>query len=107
VAKANLKLAVMMCFVACLVTPAFGQDAGTDIYKVRCAMCHGADGTADTPAGKAFKAASFSDPVIVKMPDSDRTLVVKNGKGKMPLFGDKLSADQIKAVLVYIRTLQK
>jgi mono/diheme cytochrome c family protein len=43
----------------------------------------------------------------VKISDADRTVVVKNGKNKMPVFGDKLSADQITAVLGYIRTLEK
>jgi len=70
-------------------------------------MCHGDDGTASTPAGKVFKAASFSDPAIVKIPDADRMAIVKKGKDKMPAFGDKLTDDQIKAVLAYIRTLQK
>jgi cytochrome c6 len=95
------------CVIWMAAIPAFGQDSGADIYKLKCAMCHGAQGNADTPAGKAFKAASFSDPAVVKISDADRTAVVKNGKNKMPAFGDKLSADQIKAVLAYIRTLQK
>jgi len=93
--------------VVSLAAPVFGQDSGADIYKLKCAMCHGADGTANTPAGKVFKAASFSDPAVVKISDANRAVVVKNGKNKMPVFGDKLSADQIKAVLGYIRTLQK
>jgi mono/diheme cytochrome c family protein len=105
--KASLKISAMGCLLVGLVAPAFGQDAGADIYKLKCAMCHGVDGTANTPAGKAFKAASFSDPAIVKISDADRAVVVKNGKGKMPVFGDKLTADQIKAALAYIRTLEK
>jgi cytochrome c6 len=107
VVRTALKFVAMGCFVACLVPPAFGQDAGADIYKLKCAMCHGVDGTANTPAGKAFKAAAFSDPAVVKISDADRTVVVKNGKNKMPAFADKLTADQIKAVLAYIRTLEK
>jgi mono/diheme cytochrome c family protein len=54
-----------------------------------------------------FKAAAFSDPAIVKIADADRMAIVKKGKDKMPAFGDKLTDDQIKAVLAYIRTLQK
>jgi mono/diheme cytochrome c family protein len=103
----NLKFVVMACLVAGMVAPAFAQDSGADVFKLKCAMCHGVDGTANTPAGKAFKAASFSDPAVAKISDADRTLVVKNGKGKMPPFGDKLTAGQIKAVLAYIRTLEK
>jgi cytochrome c6 len=90
-----------------LAVPAFAQDSGAEIYKARCAMCHGEDGTANTPAGKVFKAASFAEPVIVKIPDVDRVAIVKKGKDKMPPFGDKLTDDQIKSVLAYIRTLQK
>jgi mono/diheme cytochrome c family protein len=87
--------------------PARAADPGADIYKTRCAMCHGDDGAASTPAGKAFKAAAFSDPAIVKIPDADRLAIVKKGMDKMPAFGDKLTDDQIKAVLAYIRTLEK
>jgi mono/diheme cytochrome c family protein len=90
-----------------LAVPAFAQDSGADTYKLKCAMCHGVDGTANTPAGKVFKAASFSDPAIVKIPDTDRTAIVKKGKDKMPAFGDKLTDDLIKSVLAYIRTLEK
>jgi len=104
--KTRLKVAAICC-AAALAVPAFAQDPGADIYKLKCAMCHGADGTANTPAGKVFKAASFSDPAIVKIPDADRMAIVKKGKDKMPAFGDKLTDDQIKAVLAYIRTLEK
>jgi mono/diheme cytochrome c family protein len=105
--KTSLKFAAICCFAGCLITPVFAQDPGADTYKARCAMCHGDDGTANTPAGKMFKAASFSDPAIVKIADADRLAIVKKGKDKMPAFGDKLTDDQIKAVLEYIRTLEK
>jgi mono/diheme cytochrome c family protein len=32
---------------------------------------------------------------------------VKGGKNKMPAYSDKLTGDQIKSVVAYIRTLQK
>ena len=102
-----LKCLAVGYLAASLAAPALGQNAGSDIFKLKCAMCHGVDGTANTPAGKAFKAASFSDPAIVKITDADRTVVVQKGKNKMPAFGDKLTADQITAVLAYIRTLEK
>ena len=105
--KTSLKFTAICCLAGCVTMPAFAQDAGADTYKARCAMCHGDDGTANTPAGKMFKAASFSDPAIVKIPDADRFAIVKKGKDKMPPFGDKLTDDQIKAVLAYIRTLEK
>jgi mono/diheme cytochrome c family protein len=105
--KAIGKFAVLCSLAGSLAAPGLAQDPGADTYKARCLMCHGDDGTANTPAGKAFKAASFSDPAIIKIPDADRIGIVKKGKDKMPQFGDKLTDDQIKAVLAYVRTLQK
>ena len=105
--KTRLKFAALCYLAVFIASPALAQDPGADTYKVKCAMCHGDDGTANTPAGKLFKAASFSDPTIVKIRDADRIAIVKKGKDKMPPFGDKLTDDQIKAVLAYIRTLQK
>jgi mono/diheme cytochrome c family protein len=106
--KIILKFAMLCCLAASLAKPAPAQDPGADTYKARCAMCHGNDGLATTPAGQVFKAASFKDPVIMKTPDADLIAIVKAGKNKnMPPFGDKLSDDQIKAVVAYIHTLQK
>ena len=104
---AKLKVAAICCLVASAVLPAFAQDSGEALYKLKCAMCHGADGTSNTPAGKVFKSASFRDPAIVKLTDAEMITVVKTGKNKMPAFGDKLSEDQIKSAVAYIRTLQK
>jgi len=105
--RMTLRFVAAGCLAACAVMPALAQESGADTYKARCAMCHGDDGTANTPAGKMFKAASFSDPAIVKIADADRIPIVKKGKDKMPAFGDKLTDDQIKSVLEYIRTLEK
>jgi mono/diheme cytochrome c family protein len=105
--KLNLRHAAICCLAASIVTPAFAQNSGADTYKAKCAMCHGADGLGATPAGKAMKAASFKDPAIVNSPDAALIAIVKSGKNKMPEYGDKLSADQIKSVIAYIRTLQK
>ena len=91
---------------AAIAIPAFAQS-GADTYKSKCLMCHGADGLGATPAGKAMKAASFKDPAVISTPDAGLIAIVKSGKNKMPEYGDKLTGDQIKAVVAYIRTLQK
>ncbi len=86
---------------------ALAQDTAADIYKAKCAMCHGVDGTANTPAGKAMKAPSFSSPAVLKMSDEDMIKITTNGKGNMPAQKGNLSADQIKEAVAYIHTLQK
>jgi mono/diheme cytochrome c family protein len=92
--------------VASLSVPVLAQS-GADTYKSKCAMCHGADGLAATQMGKMLKIPSFKDPTLVKAPDSQLIDVTTNGKAKMPAYKSTLSAGQIKAVVAYIRTLQK
>jgi len=106
----GFRTASIILLAASIAGPAFAQGPGADIYKTatpKCGMCHGADGLGATPAGKAMKAASFKDPAVVSTPDAAMIAIVKSGKNKMPAYGDKLSGDQIKAVVAYIRTLQK
>lgn len=105
--KLKLNSVVAICLAASIVTPAFAQSGGADTYKAKCAMCHGADGLGATPAGKAMKAASFKDPTVVNATDSQLLAIVKSGKNKMPAYASKLTDDQIKGVVKYIRSLEK
>jgi cytochrome c6 len=86
---------------------AFAQNAGADTYKSKCQMCHGVDGSGDTPAGKAMKAPSLSAPAIVKEPNDDLIAITRAGKGKMPAYAGKLTDAQIRDAVLYVRTLEK
>jgi len=87
-------------------TMVFAQS-GADIYKSKCQMCHAADGSGNTPAGKSSKARPFDSPEVMKLSDYYLIKVTKNGHGKMPAYAGKLTDDQIKDVVDHIRTLQK
>jgi mono/diheme cytochrome c family protein len=102
----GMRIAVLS-IAAIIVTPAFAQSGGADVYKAKCVMCHGADGAGTTPAGKALKAASFKDASVISASDADLHAAVTNGKGKMPANQGKLTDAQIKAVVGYVRSLQK
>jgi cytochrome c6 len=92
---------------AAIAIPAFAQS-GVDTYKSKCLMCHGADGLAATNVGKAMKVTSFKDPAVLKTSDAQMFAIIKNGKGaNMKPCAGKLTDDQIKSVVAYIRTLQK
>jgi len=91
---------------AAIAIPAFAQS-GADLYKSKCLMCHGVDGLGATPSGKVTKAASFKDPSIVSSPDTALIAIIKSGKNKMPTYANKLTDDQIKSLVAYIRTLEK
>lgn len=103
----RLRVIAIMLIAASVTMGAFAQEDGATTYKGKCAMCHGADGLADTPAGKAMKAPSFKSPDAVKASDADLIAAVKNGKGKMPSYAGKITDGQITQVVAYIRTLQK
>jgi mono/diheme cytochrome c family protein len=103
--KLNPTRILLLCLGAAVPIPALAQGSGADTFKARCMVCHGTDGTANTPAGKFFKAASLKDPMVTTKSDDELETVVKNGKNKMPSFKDKLTTAQIDAVIGYIRHL--
>jgi mono/diheme cytochrome c family protein len=77
-------------------------EDGAALYKAKCAMCHGADAT-----GKpAAKIPSLVSDEAKKMSDADLTKAVAE-TAKHPAGVKGLSADDAKAVVTYIRTLQK
>ncbi len=105
--KNQIRVGVVALMVAFAATTVLAQDSGADTYKAKCAMCHGADGSGSTPAGKSMKAVPFSSPDLIKASDADLIAATKSGKGKMPAYSGKLTDPQIKEVVAYIRTLQK
>lgn len=78
-----------------------------------CAQCHGPDGTANTPMGKKLNAKNLTDAKVqseftdAKAATSIKDGVKENGKVTMKAFGDKLSDDEVKALVSYVRTLKK
>lgn len=99
-----LAVVLMIAVVSMMSTAAFGQAA--DLYKAKCASCHGADGKADTPIGKKMGVKSFTDADVAKNTDQNWFEVTKKGKGKMPGYDGKLTDDQINDLVKYIRTLK-
>jgi mono/diheme cytochrome c family protein len=75
-------------------------EIGKAVYTANCAACHGADGkgTATGPSLSDFAATS-------KVSQAAWAQTVAGGKGKMPAFGDKLSAAEQAAGLEYVRSL--
>jgi mono/diheme cytochrome c family protein len=78
-----------------------------------CAQCHGPTGKGDTKMGKmlgamdltdAKKQASFTD---AQAATAIKNGVKQNGKTTMKAFGGKLTDDEIKALIAYVRTLKK
>jgi mono/diheme cytochrome c family protein len=76
------------------------------LYKAKCAACHGPDGKGDTAAGKKLGVRDFHAPEVAKMSDAELFDITKKGKEKMPAYDKKLTDDQIKDLVKYIRGLK-
>jgi cytochrome c6 len=96
---------VLVLFFASRTT--LGQNSGADTFKAQCQVCHGVDGLGNTPVGKALGTRPYNAPDVRKLSDANLTVIIKNGKNKMPAFGGKLTDAQIKDLVKYIHTLEK
>jgi mono/diheme cytochrome c family protein len=98
---------LLLAIIAMMLAPlaAFAAD-GAAVYKAKCATCHGTDGKGETSIGKSMKLKSLGAPDVQKTTDADLNKIISDGKGKMPAYKGKLSADEIKALVTYIRTLK-
>lgn len=102
----KLLLALAVVIVALSSTPSRADDAAT-LYKSKCAMCHGADGKGETPAGKKMGVHDFGSPEVQGMKDAEIASAIADGKNKMPAYKKSLSADQIKDLVSYVRSFGK
>lgn len=87
--------------------PLWAQGDGATQFKSRCAACHGADGSGSTSMGKAMHLRDLGSADVQKQTDAELTALITNGKGGMPAFKDKLTTDQIKQIVSFIRSLAK
>jgi cytochrome c6 len=84
------------------------QEDTAGLFKAKCAACHGADGSGDTPAGKKLGARDLRSDEMQKQTDAQLIDATTNGKNKkMPAYKDKLTDAQIKQLVGYIRELGK
>ena len=97
---------VLLILVVALAPIAFAAD-GAATYKAKCASCHGVDGKGQSPMGKKMNLRDLGSPEVQKQTDKELYDWTADGKGKMPAYKDKLSADDIKALVAYMRTFKK
>lgn len=98
--------------VICIATLGFpallrSQDAANKIYKTNCVLCHAADGSGNSPSGKALGAKDLRSDEVQKKTDAELMEIITQGKGKMPAFGKKLKPEDISKLVALIRALPK
>ncbi len=100
----SIILAVFAVLIAATALLA-AEPTGGDLYKAKCAMCHGLSGQADTPMAKKLGVKNLSSPEVQKQTDAQLAQTIAKGKGKMPSFAGKLDDDKVKLVIGHIRSL--
>ena len=102
-------LAVLLtAFALFLVLPSLSW-AQEDLYKAKCAGCHGADGKG-TAAGKKMGAPEFSSPTVQKTSNADLVDFIENGgpqKKAMHAFANKgVSPADAAKLATYVKSLK-
>ena len=82
-------------------------------WEKNCTKCHGADGKGQTKMGRQSGVKDYTDPKFqAELKDENAIKVIKEGlvekgKKKMDPYADKLTDEEIKALVAYIRGFKK
>jgi len=98
VPSAALALAAVTLVGAVACRPADGSPRG--LYRQHCARCHGLDGSGNPRAVDAKPGLDLTTSKLLAA--GERAEVVRRiaeGEGTMPAFGDKLTPEQIEALV--------
>ena len=88
-----------------------GEEAKV-IFEAQCAKCHGTDGKGDTKFGKKLGAKDYTDPKVQAALKDDKAFKaikegLKDGEKILMKPAEKVSDDDIKALISYMRTFKK
>ncbi len=93
--------------LATLTASAAMAADGAAIYKAKCASCHAADGSGQTPMGKSMKVRDLRSAEVQKQSDAELRKITADGKAKMPAYKGKLSEAELTAVVAHMRTMKQ
>jgi mono/diheme cytochrome c family protein len=83
-------------------------EQGQTVYGDFCASCHGDTGIGDGMDAPTLREhpGDLTDPAaMMVLSDAHVTTIVNEGAGEMPAYADDLTADEVRAVVAYTRTL--
>ena len=79
-----------------------------ELFKTKCAGCHGPDGKGETKMGKMMKLKDLGSEEVQKMSDAEiREVITKGKKAMPPATTTKLSKEQIDELAAYVRDFGK
>ncbi|MEY2465900.1 MAG: hypothetical protein QOD03_421 [Verrucomicrobiota bacterium] len=106
------KILLITGIIVSFAAAANAADAKENWDKT-CAKCHGADGKGQTKMGQKLGIKDYSDAKVQAELKDEVAIkgikegVVEDGKKKMEPYAEKLTDDEIKALVTYIRTFKK
>ena len=109
--KRMLIIVFLQAVIGYLVLPEImaSDIDGQELYAKHCVLCHGEDGTGKTDLGSGLGARDFNDKKFQdEITDEQILEQIKNGtEDKMFPFSDKLSEDEMHALVPVIRAFGK
>src|SRR5262249_22597990 len=106
------RISILSVVLMTTATTVLAADAKAN-WEKHCAKCHGVDGKGQTKMGKQAGAKDYTDPKVqAEIKDDSAFKAIKeglkvNGKEAMKPSSDKLSDDEIKALVAHVRTFGK
>lgn len=91
-----------LVFVSAQTPPAENGLLANSAYMKNCAKCHG-----KTAEGRHFGGPALISAKTAAASADDLRNVINNGKGHMPKFAGKLSAEEIENLVTQIQSLNK
>src|SRR6266581_2361925 len=86
---------------------ASADEAGEKLYQRDCQTCHGPDGAGNPQLAKALQVdiPPVTGAALKQKDEAEMLHIIAEGKGKMPGFAKKLSAQEQRQVLEYLKVL--
>lgn len=103
------RLTVLVCSLFLAITAAFAQTTSPDtsltanpVFEKNCAKCHG-----KTAKGRHFGGPSLISGKVESASADDLHTIIGNGKGRMPKYAGKLTAEEIDTLVQEINAMNK
>ena len=78
-----------------------------NFYAAQCSYCHGKNGKGNIGMAKIFNveqhAIDLTSPEAQALKDEEIAAVISSGKGHMPGFSEKLTPEETRAMVAYLR----
>ncbi len=100
-----LFLTIALALLAVVTSGLARAGDGEAVYGERCATCHGADGRADTPVGKAMKVPSLVDSKWSSADTAEALVTAFHANPKHKAVESKVTDDELRAIAAHLAKL--